>query len=205
MEMYDPPRFVSSKDPSQAARIQEQVDREFVQAATSFMQEYGWLLARSQPPSYSVRDGMLSYTLEGNTVSVPVSHLRESVATRILLQMSEADVDALLAQSTTPVTRQKRWIQLAEEGNLSKQEIEYIRNHGGDGMKKTFGKELAHPPKRAASQGFDYSDAIPKTAADHRGIQHRYLKERSTGTTITLDPKPRTGGTLDLPPEGSLP
>ena len=73
-------------------------------------------------------------------------------------------------------------------------------------MQEKFGKELAHPPKQANSQGHGYEKAVPKTSADHRGIQHRYLKERTTGTTISTPQNAgRTGGKLDLPPEGALP
>ena len=51
-------------------------------------------------------------------------------------------------------------------------------------LQKKFGKELAHKPKKSSTQGHDYSEAVPKTSADHRDIQHRYLKERKTGATV---------------------
>lgn len=105
------------------------------------------------------------------------------------------------------VSREDRWVQLAQEANsrLSKQVVDYIGRHRGKGVQKTFGLDLAHPPKRSAAQGYDYSEALPKLAADHRGIQHRYLRESKNGTVITTQPKPRNGGKLDLPPEGALP
>lgn len=95
--------------------------------------------------------------------------------------------------------------ELAEEGNLSKQETAHIKLNDGKGMQDKFGKELAHKPKKAAAQGNDFSEAIPKTSADHRGIQHRYLKERKTGTTISKPKKARGGGKLDVPKEEALP
>jgi uncharacterized protein RhaS with RHS repeats len=110
-----------------------------------------------------------------------------------------------LGAASGKVTREKRWQQLAKEGKPSKQETDYVNRNGGKGMRSTFGKDLAHPPKGSAAQGNDYSRANPSYAADHRGIQHRYLQERSTGTTISLTPKPRSGSALDLPPKGALP
>jgi len=109
--------------------------------------------------------------------------------------------------SPSKVTREQRWQQLADEGSphLSKQEIDHVNRHGGTGMQDRFGKELAHPPKEAAIQGNDYSETLPKYSADHRGIQHRYLKERRTGTTISRPKKVRSGGKLDLPKPGALP
>jgi len=83
--------------------------------------------------------------------------------------------------------------------------MDHISRHQGKGMRDRFGKELAHPPKKPAIQGNDYSEALPKYAADHRGIQHRYLKERRTGTTISRPKKPRGTGKLSLPPPGALP
>lgn len=103
------------------------------------------------------------------------------------------------------VTREERWQQLAKEGKLSKQEIDYIKRHGGKGMQDTFGKELAHKPKKSAAQGHDYREASPKLEVDHRGLEHRYLKERKTGTTISVPKKKRSGGKLDLPKPGALP
>jgi RHS repeat-associated protein len=105
------------------------------------------------------------------------------------------------------VSREDRWLQLAnqESSRLPKEVIDHVNRHEGKGVYERFGLELAHRPKKAAAQGHDYSEAIPKLAADHRGIEHRYLKERSTGTTISIPKKSRSGGTLDLPPPGALP
>jgi RHS repeat-associated protein len=109
------------------------------------------------------------------------------------------------AQKT--VSREERWRHLASQENtrLPKEVVDHIQRHGGKGVSDRFGLELAHRPKKAASQGHDYSEAIPKTAADHRGIQHRYLRERSTGTSINVPSRARSGGSLDLPPPGALP
>jgi hypothetical protein len=104
-------------------------------------------------------------------------------------------------------TREQRWLQLANDPNttLPKEVVDHINRHGGRGVSQRFGLELAHLPGRAAAQGHDYAQAIPKFAADHRGIQHRYLQERSTGTTVKIPANKRSGRKLDLPPEGSLP
>jgi len=110
-----------------------------------------------------------------------------------------------LGNAPKKVTREQRWKQLAEEGKLSKQEIDYVQKHGGTGMQDTFGKELAHKPGKPAVQGNDFSEAVPKLEVDHRGLEHRYLKERKTGTTISMPKKKRSGGKLDLPKPGALP
>lgn len=112
-----------------------------------------------------------------------------------------------VAAEARAVSREERWLQLANQQNtrLPKEVVDHVNRTGGRGVSDRFGLELAHPPKRAAAQGYDYSEAIPKTAADHRGIQHRYLRERSTGTTISVPSRARSGGALDLPPPGALP
>ena len=92
----------------------------------------------------------------------------------------------------TKMSREEHWQELAGDGVLSKQETKHIEKTGGKGMQKTFGKELAHPPKQSNTRGHGYENAVPKTSADHRGIQHRYLKERKTGTTIS-PPKKKKG------------
>ena len=107
-----------------------------------------------------------------------------------------------------PVTMAQRWVDLANQSawKLPKQVIAFIRRHGGEGVYSRFGLELAHPPGRPAIRGFDYAEALPKYAADHRGIQHRYLRERATGTTIGIPRSGRLGrGPLSLPPRGALP
>jgi RHS repeat-associated protein len=105
------------------------------------------------------------------------------------------------------MSREERWLELANQRNspLPKEVIDHINRHGGKGVADRFGLELAHQPRKAAAQGHDFSEAIPKTAADHRGVQHRYLKERTTGTTIRIPSRARSGGALDLPPPGALP
>jgi hypothetical protein len=98
-------------------------------------------------------------------------------------------------------------MQLANEprSRLPKEVIDHLNRHEGKAVQQRFGLELAHPPGRAASQGHDYSEAIPKLSVDHRGIQHRYLKERRTGSTVSLPQKERSGGKLDRPRPGDLP
>jgi len=106
------------------------------------------------------------------------------------------------------VTREQRWLDLANRPNspLPKEVRNFVRRSGGKGVRDIFGLELAHRPKRSNVQGHDYSDALPKYRADHNGIQHRYLRERATGTVIRI-PNSGTMGTgrLSLPPRGALP
>ena len=83
--------------------------------------------------------------------------------------------------------------------------IDHINRHRGEGVWGRFGQDLAHRPRRSAAQGYDYGETVPKFAGDHRGIQHRYLKERKTGTTISMPRKKRGTGKLSLPPKGRLP
>ena len=107
-----------------------------------------------------------------------------------------------------PVTREQRWLDLANQpgSKLPKEVVDHIQRTGGAGVRDRFGLELAHLPKQAAAQGHDYSKALPKYVADHRGIQHQYLRERAIGTRIGI---PRSGtvgrGPLSLPPKGALP
>ena len=105
------------------------------------------------------------------------------------------------------VTREARWLQLAREENsrLPKEVIDHILRHNGANVTKRFGLELAHRPGKSNAQGYDYSDTIPKTAADHRGIQHRYLTERKWGTRTGTPKRKRGKGKLSLPPRGALP
>jgi len=115
-------------------------------------------------------------------------------------------LDALDLEKPSKITREKRWLQLANESNsrLPKEVIDHINRHNGRKVSYRFGLELAHKPKKAACQGHDYKEAIPKTTADHRGIQHKFLKERKTGTTITIPTHPKEGK-LSLPTKGDLP
>ena len=108
----------------------------------------------------------------------------------------------------SPVTRAQRWLDLASQtfSFLPKQVKNFILRSGGKGVAEIFGLELAHLPKRSNAQGFDYSEALPSWIADHRGIQHRYLRERATGTTIGIPQSGTMGsGPLSLPPPGALP
>jgi hypothetical protein len=100
------------------------------------------------------------------------------------------------------MTREERWLQLAEGPNsrLPKEVVDHVKRHEGRGASERFGLELAHKPGKAAAQGHDYSQAVPKTSVDHRGIEHRFLKERRTGTTISIPSSgPRGTGKLSLP------
>ena len=118
-----------------------------------------------------------------------------------------AFVDPLGLAKCQNGTREQRWLELANDSNsrLPKEMVDHINRHNGKGVSKRFGQELAHKPKQSAAQGHDYREAIPKTTADHRGIQHRYLKESKTGTTIKRPRKKLAGGKVSLPPLGALP
>jgi RHS repeat-associated protein len=149
-------------------------------------------------------EGLLVNTPADDFVRKAFRKTRKDALEKAARETEQKIIDESLKQCK--VTRAERWIQLAEEGNknISKQQIDYINKNGGKDVYKNFGLELAHRPKRSAAQGFDYK-AMPKYSADHRGIEHRYLIERGTGTTFNFGPKPRTGSILDVPHQGSLP
>jgi hypothetical protein len=105
-------------------------------------------------------------------------------------------------KSNEPVTREERWKQLANEpnSNLPKEVRDFIKRSGGKGVEEKFGLQLAHPPKRANAQGYDYREALPKHRSDH-ATQHRYLREHKHGTIIRIPKKGRTGtGPMTRPP-----
>jgi len=105
------------------------------------------------------------------------------------------------------VSREARWLELANQPNsrLPKEVIHHINRHKGKGVSRVFGLELVHLPKKAAAQGHDYAQAIPKTIADHRGLQHRFLKEKQTGTTISKPLRNSKPNSLAVPKPGKLP
>lgn len=109
--------------------------------------------------------------------------------------------------TSVTITREMRWMQLANDphSRLSKELIDHIRRHNGANVRSRFGLELAHRVGKPSARRHDYAEAVPAWVADHRGIQHRYVTERRTGTTIRTALKPRSGGKLDLPPKGALP
>ena len=88
------------------------------------------------------------------------------------------------------LTREKRLIQLLDDFKVSSADRGWIRNEirqVQEGNRCTIrnppGKDLRHPPGRPKAQGFDYSETQLQDRATHRS-QHRYLVERSSGTTI---------------------
>ena len=105
------------------------------------------------------------------------------------------------------VTREKRWVQLAEDPNsvLPKEVKNHVLKSKGKGVSRVFGLELAHKPKKSASAGYDYAETLPKTTADHRGLEHRFLKERRTGTVISKPKTSRERNKYSLPKPGKLP
>ena len=81
----------------------------------------------------------------------------------------------------------------------------HIKRHDGKNVTKVFGLELAHKPKKPRARGHDYSEAVPKYTADHRGLEHRFLKESRTGTIISKPKLSRHNNKFSLPKEGALP
>ena len=111
------------------------------------------------------------------------------------------------ASNINKTTREQRWVNLATEKNsrLPKEVVNHVLKTKGKGVSKVYGLELAHKPKKSFIQGHDYSEALPKTIADHRGLEHRFLKERKTGTVISKPKTARSNNSLSLPKEGKLP
>ena len=95
------------------------------------------------------------------------------------------------ASNINKTTREQRWV--------------HVLKTKGKGVSKVYGLELAHKPKKSFIQGHDYSEALPKTIADHRGLEHRFLKERKTGTVISKPKTALSNNSLSLPKEGKLP
>jgi hypothetical protein len=108
---------------------------------------------------------------------------------------------AKIAGKNAVVTREKRWMQLADEGKLPKEVIETIRRTGGKGIKDIHGLELAHLPGKPAYRGFDYSDALPKTTSIHRGSHHRFYKDLPNGG-IQVRPVPKPENVFSHPKGG---
>jgi RHS repeat-associated protein len=100
---------------------------------------------------------------------------------------------------TSVVTRERRLAELAEHANVSaadrgwiKSEMRQVETGNRTTIRNPPGKDLRHPPGRARSQGYDYAETQLQDRATHR-TQHRYLQERSTGTTVrrpTTPPNP---------------
>ena len=105
------------------------------------------------------------------------------------------------------VSREARWRRLAqaEHSRLPKEVVAHIDRHQGKKVSQVFGLELAHLPKKPTCRGHDYSEALPKTTADHRGLEHRFLKERTTGTVISKPKASRENNSLSHPKAGVLP
>jgi hypothetical protein len=85
-----------------------------------------------------------------------------------------------IAEKNCVITREKRWMQLAAEGKLSKEVIETIKRTGGKKVYEIHGLELAHRPGKPAAGGYDYSNALPKTKSIHRN-QHRFYTDMPEG------------------------
>jgi hypothetical protein len=100
------------------------------------------------------------------------------------------------------VTREKRWMQLAEgkSSRLPKEVRETIRRTAGRNIYKEHGLELAHRPGKPAAQGHDYSDSLPKTKVIHRN-QHRFYTDTIEGG-FSLKIPPRKDNSLIHPRPG---
>lgn len=106
-----------------------------------------------------------------------------------------------------------RWTQIMNEPNTPRATKGWIKNQLRQiaaGKQRDIlappGLELAHRPRFENERGFDYSHADPMWAADHRGIQHRYWRERGGCWTAKMPASgPRGNGKLSLPKPGSLP
>lgn len=102
-------------------------------------------------------------------------------ATKVLTQCTEKLHKVVVEKLANPfVRREKRWMQLAESGKLSKEVVETIKKNNGKYVYKFHGLELAHLPGKPAYRGFDYSEALPKTKAIHRN-QHRFYDDLPGG------------------------
>jgi RHS repeat-associated protein len=89
------------------------------------------------------------------------------------------------------ITREQRLLQLVDDPLVSSAERGWIRNEIRQvetGNRCTIrnppGKDLRHPPGRSNAKGYDYSETQLQDRATHQRIQHKYLIERSTGTTV---------------------
>ncbi len=114
-----------------------------------------------------------------------------------------ADIDVRVVERTVTgktVTREGRLKQLKDDPKVSSADRGWIENEmrqvntgNRDVVRNPPGKDLRHPPGRANAQGFDYSETQIQDRATHRS-QHRYLVERSTGTTIRIPKNPPKPG-----------
>jgi len=109
-----------------------------------------------------------------------------------------------LADAKGVVSRQDRLRELADDANVSSADRGWIKGEARQvetGNRATIrnppGKDLRHPAGRPAAQGHDYSETLLQDRATHRA-QHRYLQERSTGTTVRRPATPGKPGP-DLP------
>ncbi len=139
---------------------------------------------------------------------VKVAVVREPVKTSGRVESGSGNVMKSKVDSKS-VSRSQRWLELAQDkpnkiSSLPKEVKNYVKKSGGRNIQNKFGLELAHKPKKAAAQGHDYSEALPKYTADHRGIQHRFLKESREGTVISKPKASRDTNKYSLPKAGAL-
>ena len=140
------------------------------------------------PPPEPIRRMMSTWSPEGN----------ESGSSDTTASPTPPGGDASSAVPLV-VTKQERLRQLFKtDPNMSSADRGWIQNEerrlkgtggGGDKVRSPIGKDLRHPPGRAAAQGFDYAETQLQDRGTHWS-QHRYLQERKTGTTIRIPKNP---------------
>ena len=88
------------------------------------------------------------------------------------------------------IDRERRLIQLVNDAKVSsadrgwiRSEIRQVQTGNRCTIRNPPGKDLRHPPGRSNAQGYDYRETQLQDRDTHRK-QHKYLIERSTGTTI---------------------
>ncbi len=118
------------------------------------------------------------------------------VATGVAL----GELGGAAADAAKGVTREDRLEQLARDPNVSSadrgwiaSEQRQVQTGNRDTIRNPPGKDLRHPPGRPSAQGHDYAETQLQDRSTHN-TQHRYLQERSTGTTIRKPGTPAKPG-----------
>jgi hypothetical protein len=147
-------------------------------------------------PGAAQVDDLVASAIDGDfkgAAEAGVKAITIGVATGVAL----GELGGAAADAARAVTREDRLEQLAQDPNVSSADRGWIANEqrqvqtgNRDTIRNPPGKDLRHPPGRPAAQGHDYAETQLQDRSTHN-TQHRYLQERSTGTTIR---KPGTPG-----------